>query len=82
MKDIGIYCGTGSFTILTKLVLGDLGGFNFIQNCFIFFFFLAVAIFGGFVGMAIQDSLNSKGKRKWNGRRKDLRQYLAVSFFF
>ena len=77
MKDTGIYVGSLSALVSTKLTLGSLSGFNFLQSILIFFFFLFVTIFGGFVGAAFQETLTNIMK-KWSGKKKGLRQYLGA----
>jgi len=82
MKDTGIYIGAISFASTTRFSLGNIAMFSWWELLFIGFFILAMAIFGGFVGMVIQESkavklfIHSLQNliEKWTGKKKDLKQ--------
>lgn len=72
MKDAGIYLGSVSGTVTTWAAMGDISGFSWWQWILIGFYYLLVAIVGGVVGMAIQDTI-LKTKEKWIGEKRELK---------
>ena len=71
MKDCGIYAGSGSSVILTKLGMGEINihVFHWWELLLIACFFLLIAIAGGVAGMAFQELINLN-KGNWIGKRK------------